>query len=35
MNLKEHIEKFDELHPEYVENTDYTDKLFVGVSEDG
>ena len=33
MSLKKHIEKFDELHPEYVENTDYTDKLFVGVEE--
>ena len=33
MSLKKHIEKFDELHPEYVENTDYTDKLFAPVEE--
>ena len=30
MNLKEHIEKFDELHPESVE-IDYTEKLFAPV----
>ena len=33
MSLKKHIEKFDELHPEYVENTNYTDKLFAPVEE--
>jgi len=33
MNLKEHIEKFDELHPEYSEDIDYTDKLFAGIDE--
>ena len=30
MNLKEHIEKFDELHPESVE-IDYTEKLFAPI----
>ena len=33
MSLKKHIEKFDELHSEYVENTNYTDKLFAPVEE--
>ena len=33
MNLKEHIEKFDESHPESGEDIDYTDKLFAGIDE--